>query len=131
MLGHPFRKGLLMTDTPKARKPAAKTTKKADAVAAPAAQDVKAVPETLKLKEFIELVGTAAGGNRKDVRRVVAATLQTLNERLQKDGVLLLPPLGRIRVVKDEAGMRTLKLRSIAAGKGAKPAKEALAGGDD
>lgn len=84
-------------------------------------------PAPLKLRELTDQVATASGLARRDTQRVMAALLQILDRSLQQDAVLLLPPLGRVRVVNDDGGVRTIKLRRV----GPKGANQPLAGDDD
>lgn len=118
-----------MTDTPKRKKTAAKA---AAADPAPVVEPVApAVATTLRFKDYAEQVAQVSGVNRREVRSVLEAALGVLHSRLRMGEVLVLPPLGRLRVVKDEAGIRTIKLRDLSSAKGAKGAKEPLAGDDD
>lgn len=85
----------------------------------------------LRFKDFADLVTEACRVNRREVRSVPEAALTLLHARLKIGEVLVLPPLGRLRVVRDDAGVRTIKLRDVALGKAAKAENEPLAGSDD
>jgi hypothetical protein len=83
----------------------------------------------LKLKDLIERVVAATGGKKPEVKAVVEATLAALGEALATGQALAVPPLGKVRVVKNKGPALTLKLRLA---DGAKAAGLALADdGDD
>lgn len=84
----------------------------------------------LKLKDLIDSVATATGGKKPDVKKTVEATLAALGEALATGKALSVPPLGKLRVVKNKGPALTLKLRLA---DGAKAAGLALAddGEDD
>lgn len=77
--------------------------------------------EAFKLKDLIAAVAAGTGGKRPDVKLAVEATLLALAEALTRGADLMLPPLGRVRVVKAAskggAAVMTLKLRLGGAGK--------------
>ena len=66
---------------------------------------------TIRMKELVELVTTATGGKKSDVRRTVEATLAALGSALAVKAALNVPPLGKLRVAKSADGVLTLKLR--------------------
>lgn len=78
----------------------------------------------LKLKDLIDSVATATGGKKSDVKKTVEATLAALGEALATGKALSVPPLGKLRVVKNKGPALTLKLRLA---DGAKAAGLALA----
>lgn len=112
--------------TPKASEPqTAKATKSekpararpAVAAARPALKAVEpAVPPAasgpgLKLKDLVDSVALATGGKKPDVKKAVEATLAALGEALSSGKALAVPPLGKLRVVKNKGAALTLKLR--------------------
>jgi Bacterial DNA-binding protein len=116
----------------KPAKPAAAAKPKAGAAKA-AKPDLKVVepavvPEAtaagLKLKDLIDSVAEATGAKKPDVRKTVEATLAALGEALATGKSLTVPPLGKLRVVKNKGPALTLKLRLA---DGAKAAGLALA----
>ncbi len=114
-------------------KPAAKIKHAADkpTAAKPALAVVESDPTPttntggpMKLKDLIDSVCTATGGKKPDVKRTVEATLHALGEALATGRALAVPPLGKLRVVKNNGPALTLKLRLA---DGAKAAGLALA----
>lgn len=89
---------------------------------------VEGTPEpkggTLKLKELLDQVATSTGSRKPDVKATVEATLSALGEALATGRSLAVPPLGKLRVVKNKGPALTLKLRLA---DGAKAAGLALA----
>lgn len=111
----PAKAGKAVAKAKPAEKPALK-------VAEPAtASDAKPV---LKLKDLVDSVATATGGKKPDVKKMVEATLAAMGEALATGKGLAVPPLGKLRVVKNNGPALTLKLRL---GDGAKAAGLALA----
>jgi Bacterial DNA-binding protein len=97
----------------KAEAPAAKAK---PAAAKPALKVVEpaAAPEpkaTVKLKDLIDTVAAATGAKKPDVKKTVEATLHALGEALAAGKSLAVPPLGKLRVVKNKGPALTLKLR--------------------
>jgi hypothetical protein len=78
----------------------------------------------MKLKDLIDSVATKTGGKKPEVKSVVEATLAALGEALATGKALVVPPLGKLRVVKNNGPALTLKLRLA---DGAKAAGLALA----
>lgn len=76
---------------------------------------VEGTPEpkvgTLKLKELLDQVATSTGSRKPDVKATVEATLSALGEALATGRSLAVPPLGKLRVVKNKGPALTLKLR--------------------
>jgi Bacterial DNA-binding protein len=112
----------------KAEKPVP-AAKPAAAAAKPALKVVEAAaPEApgslVKLKDLLETVALATGGKKPEVKAVVEATLSALGEALATGKALAIPPLGKLRVVKNKGPALTLKLRLA---DGAKAAGLALA----
>ena len=119
---------------PKPARPA-KAKPVAEAGAKPVLTVVEtAAPETraavVKLKDLIDSVASTTGGKKADVKATVEATLAALGEALATGKSLAIPPLGKLRVVKNKGPALTLKLRLA---NGAKAAGLALAddGEDD
>lgn len=116
----------------KAAKPA-KPAAKPKAAPAAAKPDLKVVAPAatsepmggaIKLKDLIDSVATATGGKKPDVKKAVEATLAALGEALAAGKALTVPPLGKLRVVRNTGAALTLKLRLA---DGAKAAGLALA----
>ena len=78
----------------------------------------------LKLKDLVDMVAAATGGKKPDVKKTVEATLLALGEALATGKALTVPPLGKLRVVKNKGTAVTLKLRLA---DGAKAARLGLA----
>ena len=104
-----------------------------------AAEAVKVNP-AIKLKELVDRVVAASGGNKKGVKAIVEATLTQLGDALQKGETLNLPSFGKLRVARQQdlatGSAMTLKLRrgtGGGSGDGAakRAAKEALAPEND
>lgn len=115
----------------KLAKPAkpAKATPKGEPAAKPALAVVEtpapeAIGGAMKLKDLIEAVAATTGGKKPEVKAVVEATLSALGEALSTGRALTVPPLGKLRVVKNKGPALTLKLRLAG---GAKAAGLALA----
>ncbi|MEZ5797181.1 MAG: HU family DNA-binding protein [Paracoccaceae bacterium] len=70
---------------------------------------------TLKIRDLVARVAERQGGNRKQVKDVVEATLAVLGEALARGEDMNLPGLGKTRVArsqeKDGAAHMTLKVR--------------------
>lgn len=78
----------------------------------------------IKLKDLIDGVAAKTGGRKPEVKAAVEATLAALGEALATGKALAVPPLGKLRVVKNKGPALTLKLRLA---DGAKAAGLALA----
>lgn len=104
---------------PEAAKPEAATPKVAmtETAAGP-------VGAQMKLKDLIDSVAAKTGGKKPEVKAVIEATLAALGEALATGKSLTVPPLGKLRVVKNKGPALTLKLRLA---DGAKAAGLALA----
>lgn len=112
---------------PKAEKPAAGAKPAATAKLELKVVNAPAEPAAggmVKLKDLIDSVATATGGKKPDVKKTVEATLAALGEALATGKALTVPPLGKLRVVKNKGPALTLKLRLA---DGAKAAGLALA----
>ena len=105
-----------------AAKPAAKAAKPELKVVEAASSETKA--GTVKLKDLLDTVAAATGGKKPEVKAVIEATLAALGEALATGKSLAVPPLGKLRVVKNKGPALTLKLRLA---DGAKAAGLALA----
>jgi hypothetical protein len=100
-------------------KPAAKakTKSSADAAERPAlrvveeADAAEAAAGALRLKDLIYQVSQATNGKKADVKPVIEATLTVLGSALATGKSLTIPPLGKVRVVKNKGPALTLKLR--------------------
>ena len=104
----------------KQAKPKAETVKPDAAAVETAAASVG----QMKLKDLIDGVVAKTGGKKPEVKAVVEATLAALGEALATGKALVVPPLGKLRVVKNKGPALTLKLRLA---DGAKAAGLALA----
>ncbi|HMS95492.1 MAG TPA: HU family DNA-binding protein [Tabrizicola sp.] len=67
--------------------------------------------EGLKTRSLIEMVATETGGKKPDVKKIVEATLAALGKALATGQQLNVPPLGKIKVARDNGIALTLKLR--------------------
>jgi Bacterial DNA-binding protein len=111
------------TEKPAKAKPeAAKVA--AQAPEATAVETAVASAGQMKLKDLIDSVAAKTGGKKPEVKAVVEATLAALGEALATGKALVVPPLGKLRVVKNKGPALTLKLRLA---DGAKAAGLALA----
>jgi Bacterial DNA-binding protein len=113
----------------KAPRVAAKPKPAADKPAKPALKVVEAASldaggGAMKLKDLIDGVTESTGGKKPEVKKVVEAALSAMGEALATGKMLTLPPLGKLRVVKNKGPALTLKLRLA---DGAKAAGLALA----
>lgn len=72
-----------------------------------------------KLKDLIDQVAQATGGKKSDVKPVVEAVLTAMGTALATGTAMALPPLGKLRVVKNKGPALTLKLRLADAPKAA------------
>jgi Bacterial DNA-binding protein len=96
-------------------KPALKVVESTDAVAPVG---------LMKLKDLVDSVTEATGGKKPEVRKTIEATLAAIGTALATGSALAIPPLGKLRVVKNTGPAMTLKLRLA---DGAKAAGLALA----
>jgi hypothetical protein len=115
------------TKPAKAQKPAKAKPAKPESVkpeAVPAEAATSAPGGQVKLKDLIECVAAKTGGKKPEVKAAVEATLAALGEALATGKALVVPPLGKLRVVKNKGPALTLKLRLA---DGAKAAGLALA----
>jgi hypothetical protein len=110
----------------KAEKPAAKAkpAAKPDLKVVEPAAKAAAPSGSLKLKDLVDSVARSTGGKKPEVKAAVEATLAILGEALATGKALSVPPLGKLRVVKNKGPAMTLKLRLA---DGAKAAGLALA----
>jgi Bacterial DNA-binding protein len=96
----------------KAEKPARPVKVKTTPAAAPTvALAPDAASTMVKLKDLIDGVAAKTGGKKPEVKAVVEATLAALGEALATGKALAVPPLGKLRVVKNKGPALTLKLR--------------------
>ncbi|MGL4238836.1 HU family DNA-binding protein [Tabrizicola sp.] len=113
----------------KAERPAKPAAKAKPAAEKPALKVVEAAaPEgtggVMKLRDLIDSVAEATGVKKPEAKKAVEATLSALGEALATGRALAIPPLGKLRVVKNKGPALTLKLRLA---DGAKAAGLALA----
>lgn len=76
-----------------------------------------AAPAPLKKPDLLDQLATRSGLKKRDAKLALDATLALIGEALARGEDLILPPLGRVRVVKAKdlgkgAQLLTLKLRS-------------------
>jgi hypothetical protein len=103
----------------RAAKPAKAATvakRPAPVAAEPAAKPVaksKAKPaaDTIKLRQLVDQVATATGAKKPDAKIYVEAVLAAIGTGLAAKSVLVVPPLGKLRVAKSNGSVLTLKLR--------------------
>ena len=65
----------------------------------------------LKLKDLVDIVAATGGGKKAEVRKTVEATLAALGKALAAGSPANLPGFGKLRVVKNNGNVLTLKLR--------------------
>lgn len=106
-----------MADDDKKRNAAAKRAEKKAQDEAPR-QGLKlvgsgksATEDGLKTRSLIEMVAAETGGKKPEVKKIVEATLAALGKALATGQHLTVPPLGKIKVAKDNGVALTLKLR--------------------
>lgn len=122
---------------PKSAKPATNVTElpvAARPAAAPAEEGAVAVVKAravLKKKDFLDRVVARAGIRKSDAKAGAEATLAALAAALAEGQEIVLPPLGKIKVVREKAAKsgRQFVLRLAMPADAA--ATEALAEGDD
>jgi len=70
---------------------------------------------TLRKKDFIDLTIARAGIRKADARTAVEATLVTLAQALAAGQDVVLPPLGKLRVIREKPSKqgRTLMVRLV------------------
>jgi Bacterial DNA-binding protein len=73
--------------------------------------DAPAAVGMIKLKDLVDSVTAATGGKKPEVRKTVEATLSAIGAALATGSALAIPPLGKLRVVKNTGPAMTLKLR--------------------
>jgi hypothetical protein len=65
----------------------------------------------LKTRDLIDTVAAATGAKKPEVKKIVEATLVAIGKALATGNDMAIPPLGKLRVVKDNGIALTLKLR--------------------
>lgn len=65
----------------------------------------------IKTKDLIDTVAAATGAKKPEVKKIVEATLLAIGRALATGNDMVVPPLGKLRVVKDNGVALTLKLR--------------------
>lgn len=99
---------------------------------APGIPDVPAARPQIRKKDFVDAAVTRAGIRRGEAKTAVEATLAELGERLARGEELQLPPLGKLRIVKekDTGKTRVITLRLVRQNPG-QAAAEPLAPAED
>ncbi|MDM7931138.1 HU family DNA-binding protein [Tabrizicola sp.] len=78
--------------------------------------------DTVRLKDLVEAVAAATGTKKPAAKASIEAVLVAMGDALKSGSVLVLPPLGKLRVAKTAGTTLTLKLRLADAPKaGGKP----------
>jgi DNA-binding protein HU-alpha len=99
----------------KAEKTPRAASAKAKAEPAAAAKPAVAKPatgaDTIKLRDLVDTVAAATGQKKPDAKTAVEAVLAALGAGLAAKSVLVVPPLGKLRVAKSNGSVLTLKLR--------------------
>lgn len=96
------------TKPAKAAKPAAQAPASPPPAAAPAKPTTA---DTIKLRDLVETVAAATGAKKPDAKKSVEAVLAAIGAGLAAKSVLVVPPLGKLRVAKSNGSVLTLKLR--------------------
>ena len=65
----------------------------------------------IKTKDLIDTVAAETGAKKPEVKKIVEATLVAIGRALATGNDLNVPPLGKLRKVKDNGIALTLKLR--------------------
>lgn len=85
------------------------STKAATPVATPvpaepvAAADAAQIAQALRKPDFIDRVVERSGAKKRDVKPIMEAALALLGETLERGEDLNLPPLGKIKVVRQKS----------------------------
>jgi hypothetical protein len=66
---------------------------------------------TIKLRDLVDTVAAATGAKKPDAKASVEAVLAAIGAGLAAKSVLVVPPLGKLRVAKSNGSVLTLKLR--------------------
>lgn len=85
----------------------------AQSAAKPAAkpQGKPAATDTIKMRNLVDTVAAATGAKKPDAKIYVEAVLAAIGAGLAAKSVLVVPPLGKLRVAKSNGSVLTLKLR--------------------
>jgi hypothetical protein len=70
-----------------------------------------ATADTIKLRHLIDTVAAATGGKKPEAKKYVEAVLAAIGAGLAAKSVLVVPPLGKLRVAKSNGSVLTVKLR--------------------
>jgi predicted RNA-binding Zn ribbon-like protein len=70
-----------------------------------------AAVDAIGIRNLVDTVAAATGAKKTDARKSVEAVLQALGAGLAARSVLVIPPLGKLRVAKSNGPVLTLKLR--------------------
>jgi len=65
----------------------------------------------IKTRDLIDTVAAVTGAKKPEVKKIVEATLLAIGRALATGNDMVVPPLGKLRVVKDNGIALTLKLR--------------------
>ena len=65
----------------------------------------------IKTKDLIDTVAAATGSKKPEVKKIVEATLVAIGRALATGNDMMVPPLGKLRMVKNNGVALTLKLR--------------------
>jgi hypothetical protein len=71
----------------------------------------KPAADTIKVRNLVDTVATATGAKKPDAKLYVEAVLAAIGAGLAAKSVLVVPPLGKLRVAKSNGPVLTLKLR--------------------
>ena len=70
-----------------------------------------AATDMIKLRDLVDTVAAATGAKKPEARKYVEAVLAAIGTGLAAKSVLMVPPLGKLRVAKSNGSILTLKLR--------------------
>jgi hypothetical protein len=70
-----------------------------------------AAVDAIRIRNLVDTVAAATGAKKIEARKSVEAVLQALGAGLAARSVLVVPPLGKLRVAKSNGPVLTLKLR--------------------
>lgn len=84
--------------------PAVKAPKQARSGSGPTA-------DMIKLRNLVDTVAATTGTKKPEAKKMVEAVLAAIGAGLAAKSVLVLPPLGKLRVAKANGSVLTLKLR--------------------
>ena len=70
-----------------------------------------AATDMIKLRDLVDTVAAATGAKKPEARKYVEAVLAAIGTGLAAKSLLMVPPLGKLRVAKSNGSILTLKLR--------------------